>query len=186
MAERQAITMETVLGTKVLIHLHREAYELLSIQGIESERFVAMVLGLDSFGLWIENPSYCTIPVYDDLGGYIPPEARVEVCHRAVVLIQWGYIQTILQFPDRMNYRPGVDETEIGFRRHLVEMGKASTAGHIETPGDAGRIKVPVTGPAMPGSAGKPRSGGKGTTEAKAGSGASSKNGKASKEKKRG
>lgn len=141
--------MENVLGTKVLIHLHREAYEMLSVQGIESERFVATVLGLDSFGLWIENPSYCTIPVYDDAGSYIPPEKRAEVCHRAVVLIQWGFVQTILQFPDRMNYRPGLDETEIGFRRHLVEMGPDSTTGKITTPGGGGRIQVPVQSPVL-------------------------------------
>ncbi len=183
MAERQAITMETVLGTRVLVHLHREAYELLSVQGIESERFVAMVLGLDSFGLWIENPSYCTIPVYDDQGAYIPPEKRAEVCHRAAVLIQWGYIQTILQFPDRMNYRPGVDETEIGFRRHMVEMGPDSTSGRIATPGGGGKITVPVQQSPLTGTPAKTKD----KVKAQAGSG---KNGagsaRTSKEKKRG
>lgn len=145
MAERQPISMEGVLGTKVLIHLHREAYEMLSVQGIESERFLAMVLGLDSFGLWIEDPSYCTIPVYDDNGNYIPPEQRVEVCHRAAVLIQWGFIQTILQFPDRMTYRPSANETEFGFRRHLVEL--SGPGPKVNAPEGAGKIKVPVQAP---------------------------------------
>jgi hypothetical protein len=116
MANREHISMEDVVGTKVLIKLHRQAYEMLDIQGVESEKFVARVIGVDSFGLWIENPSYTTIPVYDDHGNYIPPEDRHEVSHRAAVLLLWPYIQTILQFPDRPAYRGGIDETEIGFK----------------------------------------------------------------------
>jgi hypothetical protein len=145
MAERPAVTMENVVGTRVLIHLHRQAYEMLSVQGLESERFVAMVLGVDGFGLWIENPSYCTVPVYDDAGNYIAPEDRREVCHRAAVLLQWGFIQTILQFPDRMQYRPSADETELGFRRHMMDLTtEASQHGGIVTPPGGGKISVPV------------------------------------------
>jgi hypothetical protein len=137
--------MESVVGTRVLIHLHRQAYEMLSIQGLESERFVALVIGVDGFGLWIENPSYCTVPTYDDKGQYIPPEERREVCHRAAVLIQWGFIQTILQFPDRMQYRPSADETELGFRRHIMDLTtEASQRGGIVTPDGGGKISVPV------------------------------------------
>ncbi len=116
MKAQRPITMEDVVGTKVLIKLHRQAYETLDVQGVESEKFVAQVVGLDSFGLWIENPAYTTIPVYDDEGNYIPPEDRAEVVHRAVFLLQWPYIQTIMQFPDRPAYRGGVDEAEIGFK----------------------------------------------------------------------
>lgn len=116
MSARHPVSMEHVVGTKVLIKLHRQAYEMLDIQGVESEKFVARVVGLDSFGLWIENPNYTMIPVYDDDGNYIPPEDRAEIVHRAVFLLQWPYIQTILQFPDRPAYRGGVDEFEIGFK----------------------------------------------------------------------
>ena len=116
MTQRQTTTMENVIGSKVLIKLHRQAYETLDIQGLESEKFVARVLGVDSFGLWIENPNYTTIPVYDDDGKYIPPEEREEVTHRAAVLLQWPYIETILQFPDRPAYSGSVDEQEIGFK----------------------------------------------------------------------
>jgi len=108
--------MDHVVGSKVVIKLHRQAYEMLDLQGIESEKFVARVVGVDAFGLWVENPAYTTIPVYDDSGVYIPPEKRSEVSHRAVFLLQWPYIQTILQFPDRPAYRGGVDEEEIGFK----------------------------------------------------------------------
>ncbi|MBN2082062.1 hypothetical protein JW859_07625 [bacterium] len=116
MTTQHPITMDQVVGTKVVIKLHRQAYEMLDLQGIESERFVARVVGVDGFGLWVENPEYTTIPVYNDDGEYIPPEERGEVVHRAVFLLQWPYIQTILQFPDRPAYRGGVDEAEIGFK----------------------------------------------------------------------
>jgi hypothetical protein len=123
MKAQRPITMEDVVGTKVLIKLHRQAYETLDVQGVESEKFVARVVGLDSFGLWIENPGYTTIPVYDDDGNYIPPEDRAEVVHRAVFLLQWPYIQTIMQFPDRPAYRGGVDEAEIGFKSKARPIG---------------------------------------------------------------
>jgi hypothetical protein len=108
--------MESVVGTKVLIKLHRQAYEMLDLQGVDSEKFIARVLGVDSFGLWIENPNYTTIPVYDDSDNYIPPERREPVVHRAAVLLMWPYIQTILQFPDRPAFHAGVNESEIGFK----------------------------------------------------------------------
>ena len=117
MTTRQNITMDDVVGTKVLIVLHRQAFEALkNVQGIESEKFVAQVVGLDGFGLWIENPHYKTVPVYSDEGDYIPPENREEVNHRAAILLQWGSIQTILQFPDRPAFSGGEDEVEIGFK----------------------------------------------------------------------
>jgi hypothetical protein len=77
------------------------------------------VVGLDGFGLWIENPSYCTVPTYTDEGEYIEPEHRREICDRAVILILWSYVQTVMQFPDRQNYRADHPETEIGFRARL-------------------------------------------------------------------
>lgn len=123
MTIRQPITMENVIGNKVLIHLHRQAYEMLNLQGVDSEKFIARVAGVDGFGLWIENPNYTTIPVYDDSGDYIAPEQRAPVTHRAIVLILWPYIQTILQFPDRSSFMGSVEESEIGFKSKLLKPG---------------------------------------------------------------
>lgn len=107
--------MQNVVGSKVLIQLHRQAYEVLELKGVDSEKFVARVVGIDQWGMWIDNPSYTTTPVYTDEGEYIPPEKRQEVTHRAVVLLMWPYIQTVTQFPERPAYTAGVDESEIGF-----------------------------------------------------------------------
>lgn len=110
------VTMEDLVGTRVLIHLHREAFEFLDVQGIDDPQFVARVLGFDSFGLWVENPRFCITPIYTDDGAYIPPEQRAEVCYRAIVLLQWAYIETILQFPDRPTFGTSLNASEIGFK----------------------------------------------------------------------
>ena len=124
MTTHQPITMENLVGNKVLVHMHRQAYEMLNLQGLDGEKFIARVAGVDGFGLWIENPNYTTIPVYDDAGEYIPPENRAPVTHRAVVLIMWPYIQTILQFPERVSFMGSVEETEIGFKSKLPKLGE--------------------------------------------------------------
>jgi hypothetical protein len=129
MSPHQQFSMESVIGNKVVIQLHRQAYEMLDLQGIESEKFVALVSAVDSFGLWIENPHYTTVPVYDDDGEYIPPEDREEVVHRAIVLLQWPYIQTILQFPERTSFKGSEDEVEIGFKAKLAKPGKERKDG---------------------------------------------------------
>jgi hypothetical protein len=119
MEERQQINVESMVGSKVMIQLHRQAYDTLELQGVESERFVARIAGLDGFGVWIENPNFCTVPTYDDNGEYIEPEQRQQICDRAVILIMWPNIQTILQFPDRAHYRGETPSSEIGFRARL-------------------------------------------------------------------
>jgi len=109
--------------------LHRHAFESLKdVQGIESEKFVAQVVGLDGFGLWIENPQHRTTPVYSDEGEYIPPEEREEVVYRAAILLQWSAILTVLQFPDRPAFSAGEDEVEIGFKA-MVHRRKEDSDG---------------------------------------------------------
>jgi hypothetical protein len=148
MEGRQQLTMEDVVGAKVLLQLHPQAYEMLALQGIDSEKFIARVAGVDGFGLWIENPNYCTVPVFDDNGEYIPPENRAEVCYRAVILIQWSFLQTVIQFPERASFRAGVDEQEIGFKRHtspvigMTELPDAPSAVRkVIKSGDSAAVK---------------------------------------------
>lgn len=163
MDERQQINVESMVGSKVVIQLHRQAFDTLDLQGAESERFVARVVGLDGFGLWIENPNYCTVPTYTDEGEYIEPEHRQEICDRAVILIFWSYVQTIMQFPDRQNYRADHPETEIGFRARLQPVSVVATeltpigVPPLDTAGVNGKL---VTA-AEAGKKGKGRKGGK-------------------------
>lgn len=152
------VTMENVVGTRVLIHLQPEAFEVLDVQGIEDRHFVARVLGFDTFGLWIENPNYCITPVYTDDGDYIAPEQRAEICHRAVVLLQWGYIQTILQFPDRPTYGATLNTSEIGFKLQLPAAQPAVSAARPAHTAAKSKSKPPAkpVAPAKPKGAAKP------------------------------
>lgn len=138
-----SVTMENTVGTRVLIHLQPEAFMAMDVQGIEEPQFVARVLGYDNFGLWVENPNYCTTPVYSDEGEYIPPEQRGEICHRAVTLLQWSSIQTILQFPDRPTYGATLNASEIGFRRQLPK-ATAKGAGKSRSSSKASGAKTAV------------------------------------------
>ena len=141
--------MEDLVGTKALISLQPEAFQLLDVQGIDDPQFVARVLGFDSFGLWVENPRYCTTPVYDDEGNYIEPESRGEVCHRAVVLLQWAYIKTILQFPDRPTFGTSLNASEIGFK--LQASGALGAPAHSRLA--AAKLESAPAAPAAPAAA---------------------------------
>lgn len=121
---RHQLTMEDVVGTKVLIQLDREAYEVLDLPGVYSEKFAADVTGVDEHGLWIEHPNYRVVPIYDADNVYIVPEKRHEESHRAVVLIRWNIILTVIQFPERRGWRAGADESDIGFRPRTADVKK--------------------------------------------------------------
>jgi hypothetical protein len=163
-----SVTMENVVGTRVLIHLQPEAFEVLDVQGIEEPSFVARVLGYDTFGLWVENTNYCVTPVYTDDGAYIPPEERGEVCHRAVVLLQWGYIQTILQFPDRPTYGATLNASEIGFKLRLpVPSVTGAAAAVAPSSAPARKPKVRPAEPAKPKTPAVPKKPGSRVTAAK-------------------
>jgi len=109
------INLDSFVGSRVQIVLNNEAYSTLNLQGIPGPKFYAKILGYDSIGLWIENPHYCITPAYDAEGNYIPPEQRKEECHQAAVLILWGYIQSIIAFPDVADFMPEEPEHLIGF-----------------------------------------------------------------------
>ena len=109
------VTIEDVIGRQVLISMHTQAFNEIAIQGFDSPRFRAVVLGLDNLGLWIEHPDYKLTLVYDDEGNYIPPQARKEVAYRAAVLILWGAIKTVVFFPDQEAVVPSEEVPVIGF-----------------------------------------------------------------------
>ena len=120
--------MENVVGNKVLIHLHRQAYEMLSLQGIDSEKFIARVAGVDGFGLWVENPNYTTIPVFNDDGGVHPAgAARAGDASRRCA-------DHVAVHPDpaavpRAHVVPGHGGgSEIGFKSKLPKLGEGHHA----------------------------------------------------------
>lgn len=109
------LTIEDTVGRQVLIKMCTQAFTDLAIQGFDSPRFRAVVLGLDNLGIWIEHPDYKLTMVYDDEGNYIPPSQRREVTYRAAILITWSAIKTIVFFPDQELVLPSEEVPVIGF-----------------------------------------------------------------------
>lgn len=116
MMDYARITAEDLVGRQIMIHMHTPAFTDLNLQGFQSPRFRAVVLGLDNLGLWIEHPEYKIMPVYDDEGEYIPPGERKDEIHRAAILLFWGTIKTIVFFPDKEAILPTEDVPVIGFK----------------------------------------------------------------------
>jgi hypothetical protein len=116
MMDYARITAEDLVGRQVMIHMHTPAFTDLNLQGFQSPRFRAVVLGMDNLGLWIEHPEYKIMPVYNDEGEYIPPGERAEETHRAAILLFWGTIKTIILFPDKEAILPTEDVPVIGFQ----------------------------------------------------------------------
>jgi hypothetical protein len=109
------VSVEDLVGRQALIHLHEPAFRDLNIQGFDSPRFRAVILGVDTLGLWIEHPAYKLTMVYDDEGNYIPPQSRKEIAYRAAILIIWGAVKTIVFFPDQEIVLPTDEVPVIGF-----------------------------------------------------------------------
>ena len=115
MSDIARISIEDLIGRQVMVHMHPQAFTELNIQGFQSPRFRAVVLGLDNLGLWIEHPEYKIMPVYDDSGEYIPPGERKEITYRAAILLKWSTIKTLVFFPDMEAVVPTEDVPVIGF-----------------------------------------------------------------------
>jgi hypothetical protein len=109
------VSVEDLIGRQVLICMHDAAFHDLNIQGFDSARFRAVILGVDNLGLWIEHPSYKLTAVYDDEGNYIPPQNRKEIGYRAAILLIWGAVKTLIFFPDQEIVLPSEEVPVIGF-----------------------------------------------------------------------
>ena len=111
------VSIDDLVGRQVMVHMHAQAFTDLNLQGFQAPRFRAVILGMDNLGLWIEHPEYKMMPVYDDVGEYIPPGERQEVVHRAAILLMWSTIKTLVFFPDLEAVVPTEDVPVIGFSR---------------------------------------------------------------------
>ncbi len=69
--------------------------------GIKEAQFHARVVGVDSFGVWIENPKWEFERLRDDDGQIIPPEKRRKEVHLTNILLFWPSIVSIMTCPER-------------------------------------------------------------------------------------
>jgi len=139
--EYARVSIDDLVGRQVMVHMHAQAFTDLNIQGFQTPRFRAVVLGMDNLGLWIEHPEYKIMPVYDDEGEYIPPGERKEIVHRAAILLLWATIKTIVFFPDMEAVVPTEDVPVIGFsqvrerEREIEEERANESAASAKKPG---------------------------------------------------
>jgi hypothetical protein len=112
-------TLESIVGSTVLVSLSPEAYQALDLQGVDTHKFYAKVVGFDQIGLWVKNPSYISVPTHNLDGTLIPVEERKAETHVAHILIQWSAILTIAYFPGRVGFAPSERVSSIGFHPTL-------------------------------------------------------------------
>ena len=110
------VEIERMMNDRVMVVLN--SHEGLNKIGISDNHFYAKIVGYDRIGLWIENPEFTTTRVRDDDGHIIPPEKRKKEIYLANVLIPWGNIRSVVQFPHREGF--SYEEDGIGSLGHGV------------------------------------------------------------------
>lgn len=110
------MTIDDIVGKQVMMLLKPDAFKLLDIKGFESHKFYATISGVDNFGVWIEDDSFCITPAYDMDGNFIPASERKEACYNAHILVQWQFIVSLIYLPERQGLHPAMEEEgRIGF-----------------------------------------------------------------------
>jgi len=110
------VEIERMMNDRVMVVLNN--HDGLNKIGITENNFYAKIVGYDRIGLWIENPEFTTTRVRDDDGHIIPPEKRKKEIYLANVLIPWGNIRSVVQFPHREGF--SYEEDGIGSLGHGV------------------------------------------------------------------
>lgn len=105
------VTTKDIVGRKAYFKIRN--HQEMGFFGIKEDQFHALVVGVDSFGVWIENPKWETVRVRDENGRIIPPEERRKEVYQTQILLFWPNIVSIMTFPGREGF--DVDQAkEIG------------------------------------------------------------------------
>jgi hypothetical protein len=95
-------TTSEIIGQKAYFKIRN--HQEMGFFGIVEDQFHAQVVGIDNFGVWIENPSWETIRVRDDKGQIIPIERRRKEVYRTHLLLFWQNIISIMTCPGREGF----------------------------------------------------------------------------------
>jgi hypothetical protein len=93
------MNISDVVGRKAMVQFHSS--KGLESLGIDASSKYCRIVGYDSIGLWVENPSYEETPLRDEQGNLLSPEQRTKRSYTAHILIPWGNVQAIVHFPGR-------------------------------------------------------------------------------------
>lgn len=105
------VNTNDIVGKKAYFKIRN--HQEMQFFGIKEDQFHALVVGLDSFGIWIENPKWETTRIRDEEGQLIPLEQRRREIYTTHILLFWPNIVSIMTCPGREGF--DVDEAkEIG------------------------------------------------------------------------
>ena len=104
---KMPMKIDNVLDDIVLIVL--DGHEPLKELGVDQNKIYVKVVGYDEYGMWIDRPSF-QIPIINN--GELEGEKEVS----ASMLIPWGFIASIVHFPDVEGFDfPNPFKSSIGF-----------------------------------------------------------------------
>ncbi len=87
-------------GKLVLFKFSEQIRGDLSLFQIYKDELWAVVTGVDSEGVWIENPAYELGIWWDEKGNLIPPNEQVKEKMKTNILIPWPYIRALMSVQD--------------------------------------------------------------------------------------
>lgn len=92
--------VEELKGKLVLFKFSEEIRPDLSLFQIYKDEIWAVVTGIDTEGVWIENPAYELGIWWDDNGNLIPQDKQTKEKVKADILISWRYIKALMSVED--------------------------------------------------------------------------------------
>ncbi|MBN1912871.1 MAG: hypothetical protein JW788_00570 [Candidatus Omnitrophica bacterium] len=92
--------LEDLKGKLVLFKFSEEIRHDLSLFQIFKDELWAVVTGIETEGVWIENPAYELGIWWDDRGELVPPSKQIKEKVRTNILIPWRYIKAVMSVED--------------------------------------------------------------------------------------
>lgn len=92
--------LEDLVGKLVLFKLSEEIRRDLPLFQIYKEEVWAAVTGIDTEGIWIENPAYELGVWWDENGNLIPENKQVKEKIKTDIFIPWRYIKALMNVQD--------------------------------------------------------------------------------------
>jgi hypothetical protein len=92
--------VEELKGKLVLFKLSEETRGDLSLFQIYKDEIWAVVTGIDTEGIWIENPAYELGIWWDENGNLIPQDKQVKEKVKTNIFIFWRHIKGFMSVDD--------------------------------------------------------------------------------------
>ena len=92
--------LEDLKGKLILFKFSEEIRSDLSLFQMFKDEVWAVVTGVDSEGIWIENPAYELGIWWDEKGNLIPQDKQIKEKVRTNIFVFWRYIKGLMSVDD--------------------------------------------------------------------------------------